>query len=152
MSDKIDSSLRKMLSTMNEAQIRWVLGREAMLRGRGGLKQIHELTGVSRPTIIKGIREVTGKRPLRLDSRIRRFGGGRKDFLSRRLNRHRGRRNTNNKLMNKSVVIMFALLGGGSCLGLSAQTKPVVNPPAPITKAVLILSLTRAFTLSLITS
>lgn len=80
MSEHKDSSLRKILSTMNEAQIRWVLGREAILRGRGGLKQVHDLTGASRSTILKGMKEVMGKRPLRPDSRIRRSGGGRKDF------------------------------------------------------------------------
>ena len=80
MKEKIDSSLRKVLSTLDEAQTRWVLGREAMLRGRGGLKQVHELTGVSQTTIAKGIREITGKRPLKPVLGIRRSGGGRKNF------------------------------------------------------------------------
>jgi Rhodopirellula transposase DDE domain len=65
---------------MNEAQIRWVLGREAIIRGRGGLSQVQRLTGISRPTIIKGMREVAGKRPLKPFSGVRRSGGGRKDF------------------------------------------------------------------------
>lgn len=80
MTEKIDSSLKKLLSTMNEAQIRWMLGREALLRGRGGIKKIQNLTGVSRPTIIKGMREVSGKRPLKPILHIRRSGGGRKNF------------------------------------------------------------------------
>ncbi len=80
MTTQIDSSLRKILSTLNEAQTRWFLGREAMLRGRGGLKEVHELTGVSRTTILKGMHEVTGKRPLKAISRIRQIGGGRKNF------------------------------------------------------------------------
>ena len=80
MSEKIDLSLRKFLSTLNESQTRWAVGREAMLRGRGGLKEVHELSGVSRTTILKGIQEVSGKRPLKPASRIRRSGGGRKNF------------------------------------------------------------------------
>jgi hypothetical protein len=80
MEKRIDLSLRKVLSTLNEAQVRWVLGREAMLRGRGGLKAVHELTGVSKTTIEKGMREISGKRPLKPYSRIRRAGGGRKTF------------------------------------------------------------------------
>ena len=80
MTEKIDSSLKKLLSTMNEAQIRWMLGREALLRGRGGIKKVQDLTGVSRPTIIKGMREISGKRPLKPVLHIRRSGGGRKNF------------------------------------------------------------------------
>jgi len=80
MHQKIDLSLRKLLSTMNESQIRWALGREAMLRGRGGIKEVHDLTGVSRSTIIKGMKEISGKRPLKPYSGVRRSGGGRKNF------------------------------------------------------------------------
>ena len=65
---------------MNESQARWILGREALLRGRGGLEEIHELTGASRTTILKGMKEIGGKRPLGPSSSIRRPGGGRKDF------------------------------------------------------------------------
>lgn len=80
MKEKIDSSLKKLLSTLNEAQTRWALGREVMLRGRGGLQTIHKLTGVSQTTITKGMREITGKRPLKAIVRVRRIGGGRKNF------------------------------------------------------------------------
>jgi hypothetical protein len=80
MSDQIDLSFHKFLSTLNESQRRWALGREAILRGRGGLKEVHELSGVSRTTILKGMQEITAKRPLKLNSRVRRSGGGRKDF------------------------------------------------------------------------
>lgn len=44
MKANLGSSLLKILSTMNEAQIRWVVGREAMLHGRGGIKAVHEMT------------------------------------------------------------------------------------------------------------
>jgi hypothetical protein len=80
MSKNIDSSLCKVLSTLDEAQTRWVLGREAMIRGRSGLKTVHQLTGISQTTIAKGMREVSGRRLLRPSSRIRQTGGGRKNF------------------------------------------------------------------------
>lgn len=66
------------LGTMNEAQARWYVAREALARGRGGLQRMHELTGMSRPTILKGIRELRQGTPLEVTERIRRPGGGRK--------------------------------------------------------------------------
>ena len=42
----------KVLATMNEAQARWYVAREALVRGRGGLKAMHQITGMSRPTIL----------------------------------------------------------------------------------------------------
>jgi Rhodopirellula transposase DDE domain len=68
----------KVLATLNEAQARWFLAREVLARGRGGLKAMHEATGVSRPTILKGIRELRTKKALPSGERIRRPGGGRK--------------------------------------------------------------------------
>lgn len=66
------------LGTMNEAQARWYVAREALARGRGGPQRMHELTGMSRPTILKGIRELRQGTPLEVTERIRRPGGGRK--------------------------------------------------------------------------
>ena len=80
MNNRKDLSLRKLLLTMNESQTRWILGREALLRGRGGLKEVHELTGVSRTTILKGMKDIAGKKPLKPSSGVRKTGGGRKDF------------------------------------------------------------------------
>lgn len=68
----------KMLETLNEAQARWYVAKEALALGRGGLKAMHELTGMSRPTILKGMRELGQKRPLGGTGRLRRSGGGRK--------------------------------------------------------------------------
>jgi hypothetical protein len=77
----------KVLSTLNEAQARWYVAKEALSLGRGGLKRMHELTGLSRPTILKGIRELQTKRKLSTEGGIRRQGGGRKrvDVLNPRL-------------------------------------------------------------------
>ena len=38
-----DSALVKVLSTLDEAQKRWFVGREAMLLGHGGVKRMSEL-------------------------------------------------------------------------------------------------------------
>src|SRR5207247_9139164 len=48
----------KVLGSLNEAQARWYVAREAIVRGRGGLRAMNELTGMSRPTILKGVREL----------------------------------------------------------------------------------------------
>jgi hypothetical protein len=68
----------KVLSALNEAQARWFVAREVLARGRGALKAMHEATGISRPTILKGIRELRARKGLPSDERIRRPGGGRK--------------------------------------------------------------------------
>src|SRR5262245_51255091 len=73
-----DELLLKLLSTMDEGQARWCVAMEAMRRGRGGLKQMHELTGISRPTILNVMKEVREGREIGGGGRIRRPGGGRK--------------------------------------------------------------------------
>ena len=73
-----DKYFNKILGTLNEAQARWYVAREAVALGRGGLKAMHELTGMSRPTILRGIRELEEQKPLSVAERIRRVGGGRK--------------------------------------------------------------------------
>jgi len=77
---KQDMSLfRKVLRTLNEAQRRWLVGREALRRGRGGIQRMVEASGLSKPTILKGIRELRGQRKLAAEEgRVRKPGGGRK--------------------------------------------------------------------------
>jgi hypothetical protein len=70
--------LLKVLGALNEAQARWYVAREALSRGRGGLKAVHELTGLSRPTILKGMRELQQLDALSSGERVRQPGGGRK--------------------------------------------------------------------------
>ena len=41
---QMDTLTLKILGTLNEAQARWYVAREALARGRGGLKAMHELT------------------------------------------------------------------------------------------------------------
>jgi hypothetical protein len=75
-----DSMLfRKVLGTLNEAQRRWLVGREALRGGRGGIQRMVETSGLSKPTILRGIRELRGKAKLVAEEgRVRKPGGGRK--------------------------------------------------------------------------
>jgi arginine repressor len=73
-----DRALVKLLGTLDEAQKRWFVGREAMLLGHGGVKRLCELSGLSKPTVLRGIRELKAQRPLREQGRVRHAGGGRK--------------------------------------------------------------------------
>lgn len=78
---KGDPMMLRVLSTLNEAQARWYVAREVLEMGRGGLKAMHAMTGMSRPTILKGINELReGTRLSRLKEagRVRQPGGGRK--------------------------------------------------------------------------
>ncbi len=70
--------LLRVLRTLNEAQARWVVGREALALGRGGLKAMHGLTGMARPTILRGMRELRAGTALGPSGRVRQPGGGRK--------------------------------------------------------------------------
>src|SRR6266849_4233191 len=77
---KQDSRLfRKVLGTLNEAQRRWLVGREALRHGRGGIQRMVEASGLSKPTILKGIRELRSTGTLVAEEgRVRKHGGGRK--------------------------------------------------------------------------
>jgi hypothetical protein len=71
----------RVLSTLNELQARLFVAQRALELGRGGISQVAQLTGRSRPAIYRGIAELRGQREWKpaLDrSRIRRAGGGRK--------------------------------------------------------------------------
>lgn len=72
-----DKYLMIILDTLNEAQARWYVAREAVALGRGGIKAMEDLTGISKPTILRGIRELE-QGDLPPEGRIRRPGGGRK--------------------------------------------------------------------------
>ena len=70
----------RVLGTLNEFQARVFVAQKALTEGRGGISRLAGLTGMSRPTIVKGVAELQGKAPLpRAEAgRIRRPGGGRK--------------------------------------------------------------------------
>jgi hypothetical protein len=50
--------IRDTLPLLNEKQRRLYLANEAKAIGRGGIKAVHEVSGVSRVTIIKGLKEI----------------------------------------------------------------------------------------------
>jgi transposase len=77
-SSSSDPLFLKVLATLNEAQARWYVAREAIRLGYGGVQTIHALTGLSRPTILKGIRELRAGHGLESGERVRQPGGGRK--------------------------------------------------------------------------
>jgi len=69
----------KVLSTLNELQARLFAAERALQLGRGGISRVSQLTGMSRPAIYRGLKELRGKslgQPA--PGRIRRAGGGRK--------------------------------------------------------------------------
>jgi len=70
---------KRILGALDEGQRRWLVGREALRLGRGGIQRMLEVSGWSKPTILKGIKELHSRRALGGDgNRIRRRGGGRK--------------------------------------------------------------------------
>jgi hypothetical protein len=70
----------RVLGTLNEAQARLFVAQRALEEGRGGISRLSRLTGMSRPTIMKGIAELKGRGALPCSDvdRVRRPGGGRK--------------------------------------------------------------------------
>ena len=70
----------KVLWTLNEAQARWFVADTALDLGRGGVSRLSQVTGMSRMTITKAIKEVCGRGALQPAAigRIRRAGAGRK--------------------------------------------------------------------------
>src|SRR5262247_1777723 len=72
------SSWLKLLPLLNERQRRLYAAQKVLELGRGGLKQVHEWTGLSRPTLLKGLAELRGEGEGVEPERIRRAGGGRK--------------------------------------------------------------------------
>ena len=60
---------RKVLKALDEGQRRWLVGREALLRGRGGVQRMIEVSGMSKPTILKGMRELRERREFSAEGR-----------------------------------------------------------------------------------
>ena len=73
---KLTEKLRSILPYLNERQQRLLLAAEARSLGYGGVSQISRITGISRPTIHRGLRELDQECEGLLV--IRQSGGGRK--------------------------------------------------------------------------
>lgn len=70
----------RVLGTLNEAQARVFVAQKALEQGRGAISRLARLTGMSRPTIMKGMADLEAARlpgPAAA-GRIRDVGGGRK--------------------------------------------------------------------------
>src|SRR5712692_8600780 len=75
-----DRQWLRVLGTLNELQARVFVAQRAVQEGWGGVSRVARLTGMSRPTILKGIAELkSGTIVARAESgRVRQVGGGRK--------------------------------------------------------------------------
>jgi hypothetical protein len=75
----LSSKLSSVLAFLDERQRRIVLAAEARALGRGGVTLVARATGVSRPTIHKGLEELAeGPVTAQVKRRVRRPGGGRR--------------------------------------------------------------------------
>lgn len=74
--DPLAQKLLTILPHLNEKQRRLVLAAEARSLGYGGVSQVARATGISRPTIHQGLRELESDEEPKPG--IRRAGGGRK--------------------------------------------------------------------------
>ena len=74
---EIRAKYRALARVMDERQRRLWAGTEARVLGRGGIAVVARATGLARNTIVRGLAELTQRKPLSPD-RVRRPGGGRK--------------------------------------------------------------------------
>ena len=77
MEEIIARKFQRLQAEWNERQRRLWAASEAMSVGRGGVSVVARATGLSRPTIHKGIKELENGERL-AENRVRREGGGRK--------------------------------------------------------------------------
>ena len=75
--EELQEKFKRIVSHLNEKSKRLWCANEAISLGRGGIKLVSTATGVSRTTIIAGMKEIKGEKEVRQDG-IRRKGGGRK--------------------------------------------------------------------------
>ena len=75
MDSMLATKINTMLPLLDEKQARLFLALEANALGRGGVKLIHEISGVSQTTIIRGKKELKEGVALH-DGSVRKPGGG----------------------------------------------------------------------------
>ncbi len=73
----IHHQINVVMSRMNEQQRRWYAAVEANRHGHGGIKLVHQITGLSEKTIRQGQRELALDLEGRPEDRIRLAGAGR---------------------------------------------------------------------------
>jgi len=79
----ISKRFQYMAPLLDEKQLRLYVATEALVLGRGGITLTSQATGVSRPTITMGCKELleqgtTQSAPNAFTARVRKVGGGRK--------------------------------------------------------------------------
>ena len=82
MDSGLATKINTMLPLLDEKQKRIFLALEANAVGRGGVKLMHEISGVSQTTIIRGKKELDERKAGNND-RIRKPGGGRKKITEK---------------------------------------------------------------------
>ena len=82
MNSGLATKINTMLPLLDEKQKRIFLALEANALGHGGVKLIHEISGVSQTTIIRGKKEVEEGAAVS-DQRVRKPGGGRKKLTEK---------------------------------------------------------------------
>ena len=75
---KLKEKLALISPLLNEKQRRMVFAAEAQQLGRGGKTIISTLTGVSRPTLNRGLQELHSESNLQVPIKVRQSGAGRK--------------------------------------------------------------------------
>jgi hypothetical protein len=83
MKMSIEKKIEKVLPFLNEKQQRIYLASEAEYLGFGGVTAISEASGISRPTIILGKKEINEEVAGFSHDRIRKKGGGRKKIFEK---------------------------------------------------------------------
>ena len=71
-----DRLILKVLSRLNEAQARVYVAKEAICKGYGGVQRMHQLTGLSRATIVRGMSELRQQDPADPAEGTQRLVGG----------------------------------------------------------------------------
>ena len=73
-----EETFLRFFRTLDERQARLCAAERALAFGRGGITRLARITGLSHPTIRKGVAELRGRAPMVPTGRVRRAGGGRK--------------------------------------------------------------------------
>jgi len=117
-----DQLILKVLSRLNEAQSRLYVAKEAICNGRGGLKRMHELTGLSRPTILKGMSELRKQEPANVTEEILQPSGGRELLEESRLV------NTTQRARRPNGVVRYRIRRPGGGRKFIEEKDPAIVP------------------------
>jgi hypothetical protein len=75
---RLHQQMNLLVSRLDEQQRRWYVALEAQRLGHGGIELMSRITGLSVPTIRRGLQELAQDLTERPTERIRQPGGGRK--------------------------------------------------------------------------